>query len=114
VVTPKTPTLLRFKQKEARIRMPISPESNGRNGFAKPSGVLRILQPLPADAVGPTLEEERRLASERVLNDVTLERGDIVVTNKGSFVFSGSTTEPRKPTDFVPLAAPVVSGTSDY
>jgi hypothetical protein len=60
-------------------------------------------QPSP-ELILPTLEEEQRIASERVLNDVTLERGDIVVTDKGSFVFKGSGTEPRKPADFVPLA----------
>jgi hypothetical protein len=54
----------------------------------------------------PLFEDERRLASERVLNDFTLERGDMVVTDKGIFVFRGSTHETRKPADFEPLVDP--------
>jgi hypothetical protein len=36
---------------------------------------------------------------------MTLQRGDIVVTDKGSFVFIGNAEEERMPGDFVPLAA---------
>ena len=51
---------------------------------------------------GPSPEDVARRASERVLNDSTLERGDIVVTDKGTFVFRGSPDDGRKPGDFEP------------
>jgi hypothetical protein len=54
------------------------------------------------DPVVPPFEEDR-LVSERALNDMTLERGDIVVTDKGAFVFRGQTLEDRKAEDFEPL-----------
>src|ERR1035437_8693526 len=43
---------------------------------------------------GPTEEAER--ASERVLNDDSLMKGDIVVTDKGMFVFRGRSNEEHK------------------
>jgi hypothetical protein len=52
-----------------------------------------------------TVVSQERKASERALNDMTLQRGDIVVTDKGSFVFIGNAEEERMPGDFVPLAA---------
>jgi hypothetical protein len=50
------------------------------------------------------LSQEGSQASDRVLNDDTLESGDIVVTNKGVFVFKGQKDEQRGPGDFVPFA----------
>ena len=52
--------------------------------------------------VETTVSQERR-ATERALNDMTLRRGDIVVTDKGSFVFIGNAEEDRMPGDFVPV-----------
>ncbi|WKA30648.1 hypothetical protein [Bradyrhizobium roseum] len=43
----------------------------------------RIRRPPPSQA------EAERLASEMALNDGLLERGDIVVTDRGFFVFRG-------------------------
>ena len=48
------------------------------------------------------LERERR-ASEQVLNDMSLQRGDIVSTVDGLFVFSGDGEGSRRRLDFVPL-----------
>jgi L-lactate utilization protein LutC len=52
--------------------------------------------------VETAVSQERR-ASERALNDMTLRRGDIVVTDKGSFVFIGKAEQDRMPGDFVPV-----------
>ena len=59
----------------------------------------RRLQPPEVETI---VSQERR-ATERVLNDMTLRRGDIVVTDKGSFVFIGKAEEDRMPGDFVPV-----------
>jgi hypothetical protein len=51
----------------------------------------------------PSAEDKARIASERVLNDDSLQPGDIVSTDKGLFVFHGSADQPPKSEDFVPL-----------
>jgi hypothetical protein len=51
----------------------------------------------------PSPEDEARIASERVLNDDSLQPGDIVSTDKGLFVFRGSADQPPKSDDFIPL-----------
>jgi hypothetical protein len=51
----------------------------------------------------PSLGDKARVASERVLNDDSLQPGDIVSTDKGLFVFRGSADQPPKSEDFVPL-----------
>jgi hypothetical protein len=51
----------------------------------------------------PSPEDKARIASERVLNDDSLQPGDIVSTSKGLFVFHGSADQPPKSQDFVPL-----------
>jgi hypothetical protein len=51
----------------------------------------------------PSLADEERIASERALNDDDLQRGDIVSTNKGLFVFKGQSDQERRESDFVPL-----------
>src|SRR6185437_16554348 len=51
--------------------------------------------PSPADAA--------RIASERVLNDDSLQPGDIVSTGRGLFLFRGNADRPPKSEDFVPL-----------
>ena len=61
--------------------------------------VQRRLQPPEVETI---VSQEQR-ATERVLNDMTLRRGDIVVTDKGSFVFIGNAEEDRMPGDFVPV-----------
>jgi hypothetical protein len=51
----------------------------------------------------PSREEEERQASERVLNDDSLQPGDIVSTSKGLFVFKGRPDRERSDGDFVAL-----------
>ena len=58
---------------------------------------------LHPERYAPTPEGEARAASERVLNDDSLQPGDIASTDKGLFVFRGSADQPPKSEDFVPL-----------
>jgi hypothetical protein len=51
----------------------------------------------------PSIADEERIASEQVLNDDSLQRGDIVSTNKGLFVFKGRSDQERRASDFVAL-----------
>jgi hypothetical protein len=51
----------------------------------------------------PSKADEERIATERVLNDDSFQRGDIVSTNKGLFVFKGQSDQERHESDFVPL-----------
>jgi hypothetical protein len=53
----------------------------------------------------PIPEDPDLVATERVLNDESLQTGDIVSTNKGMFVFRGRADQPRRQEDFVPLPA---------
>jgi hypothetical protein len=53
----------------------------------------------------PIPEDPDLVATERVLNDESLQTGDIVSTNKGLFVFRGHNDRPRRQEDFVPLGA---------
>ena len=48
-------------------------------------------------------EDPERVATERVLNDDSLQRGDIVSTKNGLFVFQGRGDQPRRTGDFVAL-----------
>jgi hypothetical protein len=51
----------------------------------------------------PSTADEERMASERVLDDDSLQRGDIVSTNKGLFVFKGQSGQERRESNFVAL-----------
>jgi hypothetical protein len=51
----------------------------------------------------PTAADQERMASERVLNDDSLQEGDIISTNKGLFVFNGQSDRERRESDFVAL-----------
>jgi hypothetical protein len=51
----------------------------------------------------PSIADEERMASERVLNDDSLQRRDIVSTNKGLFVFRGRPDQERRESDFIVL-----------
>lgn len=57
---------------------------------------------MPRQPVHPTTEEIEQIATERVLSDGSLRFGDIVITNRGKFVFRGRENDP-KPEDFVRL-----------
>jgi hypothetical protein len=51
----------------------------------------------------PSMADEERIASGRVLNDDSLQWGDIVSTNKGLFVFRGQSDRERRDSDFIAL-----------
>jgi hypothetical protein len=52
----------------------------------------------------PSIAEQERMLSEQVLNDDSLEPGDIVSTNKGLFVFKGQSDQERRESDFMALS----------
>jgi hypothetical protein len=59
-----------------------------------------------AERLNSPISEEAdraRRASEQVRNDFSLQKGDIVSTTDGIFVFIGSSDGKRTPADFVPL-----------
>ncbi|WP_245471157.1 hypothetical protein [Bradyrhizobium genosp. SA-3] len=51
----------------------------------------------------PIPEDPDLVATERLLNDDSLQRGDIVATKKGMFVYQGRSDQPRRDQDFVPV-----------
>jgi len=51
----------------------------------------------------PSMADEERMASERILNDDSLQSGDIVSTSKGLFVFKGRSDRERRDGDFIAL-----------
>ena len=52
----------------------------------------------------PVPEDPDLVATERILNDDSLQRGDIVTTKKGMFMYQGRTDQSRSKQDFVPVA----------
>jgi hypothetical protein len=56
--------------------------------------------------VEPSREEEARRRSEVVLSDDSLVPGDVVMTNKGLFVFKGLSSEGNDARDFEPAESP--------
>jgi hypothetical protein len=57
----------------------------------------------PARFDPPPIEDLDQVATDRVLNDDSLQFGDIVSTKNGLFVFRGRSDRPRRPEDFVAL-----------
>jgi hypothetical protein len=55
------------------------------------------------DRYAPPPEDAEQVASERVLNDDSLQRGDIVSTKKGLFVFRGRSNREHREDDFLAL-----------
>ena len=53
--------------------------------------------------VVPDHLKRARRASDQVLNDMSLQRGDVVSTVDGLFVFIGDGERSRSPTNFMPL-----------
>lgn len=51
----------------------------------------------------PIPEDPDVAATERLLRDDSLQRGDIVATKKGMFVYQGRSDQPRRDQDFVPV-----------
>ncbi|WP_247426604.1 hypothetical protein [Bradyrhizobium sp. 139] len=58
----------------------------------------------------PFPEDPEIVATERVLNDDSLQRGDIIATKKGMFIYQGRSDQPRREQDFVPIAPKAVHG----
>lgn len=52
----------------------------------------------------PVPEDPDLVATERLLRDDSLQRGDIVTTKKGMFVYQGRSDQPRRDEDFVPVS----------
>jgi hypothetical protein len=57
----------------------------------------------PRGHVEPSQEDKARRASESVLNDDSLMPGDVVMTNKGMFVFRGWSNEADGVRNFEPV-----------
>jgi hypothetical protein len=49
----------------------------------------------------PTVDEIAEEATRRILEDSSLQPGDIISTNRGLFRFQGDPDKERKPDDFV-------------
>lgn len=56
----------------------------------------------------PVPEDPEIVATERALNDESLQRGDIIATKKGMFIYQGRSDQPRREQDFVPIAPKAV------
>jgi len=54
----------------------------------------------------PSDKEDAEAADQRAMNDPSLQRGDIIATSQGFFVFVGRDSEVRQPGDFVPVPPP--------
>jgi hypothetical protein len=57
----------------------------------------------PEPNVRPSPEDPDRVATDRVLNDDSLQHGDIISTKNGLFVFKGRNDRERREGDFVAL-----------
>lgn len=57
----------------------------------------------PRGRVEPSQEDEARRASESVVNDDSLAPGDVVMTDKGMFVFKGRSDEDDRAPNFEPV-----------
>ena len=64
------------------------------------SARTQTVDPLPSD------KEDAAAADQRAMNDPSLQRGDIIATSQGFFVFVGRDSEERQPSDFVPAPPP--------
>lgn len=54
----------------------------------------------------PSDKEDAKAADQRAMNDPSLQRGDIIATSQGFFVFVGRDSEERQPADFLPAPSP--------
>ena len=56
----------------------------------------------------PSDKEDAQAADQRAMHDPSLQRGDIIATSQGFFVFVGRDSEERRqPSDFVPAPKPL-------
>ena len=53
----------------------------------------------------PPLKEDIEAADQRVMNDPSLQRGDIIATSKGFLMFVGRDNDKREAEDFLPAPA---------
>jgi hypothetical protein len=51
-------------------------------------------------------QEDAEAADQRAMNDPSLQRGDMIATSKGFFVFTGHDRDERTAADFSPVLAP--------
>lgn len=51
-------------------------------------------------------DDDAEAADQRAMNDPTLQRGDMIATSKGFFVFTRDDRDQRTPADFAPVIAP--------
>jgi len=51
-------------------------------------------------------QEDAEAADQRAMNDPSLQRGDMIATSNGFFVFTGDDRQARTPADFAPVAKP--------
>src|SRR5450631_2776592 len=54
-----------------------------------------------------TDKDDAQAADQRAMHDPSLQRGDIIATSHGFFVFVGRDSEERQPSDFVPAPKPL-------
>jgi lysozyme family protein len=54
----------------------------------------------------PSDNADAEAADQRAMNDPSLQRGDIIATSQGFFVFVGRDSDERQPGDFVPAPSP--------
>ena len=54
----------------------------------------------------PPDKEDAEAADQRAMNDPSLQRGDIIATSQGFFVFVGRDNDERQPGDFLPAPSP--------
>src|SRR5258705_10522052 len=52
----------------------------------------------------PSDKEDTETVGRRAMHDPSLQRGDIITTSQGFFVFVGRDSEGRQPGDFLPAA----------
>jgi hypothetical protein len=113
-MTPTMPPRLRASFRDCRTGL-AKPPAFG-NGFAR---IVPMLRPSGDSAASaqehgrikrkpPTAIEAERIASDMAMNDSLLRKGDIVVTDRGFFVFRG-TAEDGIANDFAPVPNPLSS-----
>ncbi|MGY4368155.1 hypothetical protein ACVW1A_004220 [Bradyrhizobium sp. LB1.3] len=69
--------------------------ATGQRGLARRREHPELYKPVP--------EDPEIVATERILNDESLQRGDIITTKNGMFIYQGRSDQPRGEQDFVPV-----------
>ena len=87
------------------------PAPDGRYGVLDRSGVTALAETGRIKRKPPTDLEAERIASEMAMSDGLLQKGDIVVTDRGFFVFRGIAADGFS-YDFAPVPNPLPSSKS--